>query len=70
MNNDYEPITINFGDVKFMDDDNYPLFEQVTLTEQDLIEENLRKTYPELQKAYDNYQLLLEKYGFWEKITK
>ena len=22
MNNDYEPITINFGDVKFMDDDN------------------------------------------------
>lgn len=45
-------------------------FENVTITQQDLIEQDLRAKHPDLQKAYNHYQELLKKYDFWEKITK
>ncbi len=48
----------------------YPVFQSVQQAENDLFEISLRDQHPELQKAYEDYQILLEKYGFWDKITK
>ena len=48
----------------------YPVFQSVQQAENDLFEISLRDQHPELQKAYKDYQILLEKYGFWDKITK
>lgn len=46
----------------------YPVFEDVIKVQDDLKEEQLRNTHPELKKAYEEYQRLLEKYEFWDKF--
>ena len=47
-----------------------PVFEQVKSVQLDLQEQELRKKHPDLKKVYEEYQVLLEKYGFWDNITK
>lgn len=47
-----------------------PIFEKVRSVKEDLREQELREKHPDLKKAYDDYQTLLEKYGFWNDITK
>ena len=46
----------------------YPVYDSVVKVQDDLQEEQLRNTHPDLKKAYDAYQVLLEKYKFWEKF--
>jgi hypothetical protein len=46
----------------------YPVYEDVVKVQNDLQEEQLRNTHPELQQAYEEYQRLLEKYKFWDKF--
>lgn len=36
----------------------------------DLNEKQLREKHSDLKKAYEEYQTLLKKYGFWNDITK
>jgi len=48
----------------------YPVYENVVKVQDDLREEKLRSQHPDLMKAYMNYEKLLAKYGFWDKITK
>jgi len=48
----------------------YPVYEDVVKVQADLKEQQLREQHADLKKAYDDYQVLLEKYGFWDKITK
>jgi hypothetical protein len=48
----------------------YPVYEDVVKVQADLKEQQLREHHADLKKAYDDYQVLLEKYGFWDKITK
>ena len=47
-----------------------PVFEQVRSVKEDLREQQLREKHPDLKKAYEDYQVLLKKYGFWYNITK
>lgn len=63
---DYIKITINH-DQNF-DMHGYPVYEDVIKVQNDLQEEQLRNIHPELQKAYEEYQILLEKYKFWDKF--
>ena len=46
----------------------YPVFDDVIKVQNDLEEEQLRNTHPELKQAYEEYQRLLEKYEFWNKF--
>lgn len=46
----------------------YPVYEDVVKVQNDLLEEQLRNTHPELKQAYEEYQRLLEKYKFWDKF--
>ena len=46
----------------------YPIYESVVKVQDDLQEEQLRNTHPELKQAYEEYQKLLEKYKFWDKF--
>lgn len=48
----------------------YPVFDKVKDVQSELQEKELRELHPDLAKAYKEYTLLLEKYGFWNKITK
>ena len=48
----------------------YPIYSNVINTQNDLKEIELREQHPDLAKAYKQYTVLLEKYGFWNKITK
>jgi len=61
-NDDYEISIDNL--------DGFPVFQSVQQAESDLLEIRLREQHPELQNAYEEYQILLGKYGFWDKITK
>ena len=54
-------------DVNF-DMHGYPVYQDVVKVQNDLQEEQLRNTHPELQQAYEEYQRLLEKYKFWDKF--
>ena len=53
-----------------MDMHGYPIYPNVVNAQNDLKEKELRTKHPDLAKAYEEYTILLEKYGFWEKITK
>ncbi len=64
--NDYVKIEVN-NDINF-DMHGYPIYEDVIKVQDDLKEEQLRNTHPELKKAYEEYQRLLEKYEFWDKF--
>ena len=46
----------------------YPVYDDVVKVQNDLQEEQLRNTHPELKQAYEEYQRLLEKYKFWDKF--
>ena len=46
----------------------YPVYEDVIKVQDDLKEEQLRNTHPELKQAYEEYKRLLEKYEFWDKF--
>lgn len=46
----------------------YPVYNDVVKVQDDLQEEQLRNTHPELKQAYEEYQRLLEKYKFWDKF--
>jgi hypothetical protein len=46
----------------------YPVYEDVVSVQNDLQEEQLRNTHPELKQAYEEYQRLLEKYKFCDKF--
>tara|TARA_B100000519_G_C14114170_1_gene377277 strand:+ start:596 stop:757 length:162 start_codon:yes stop_codon:yes gene_type:complete len=46
----------------------YPVYEDVVKVQDDLREEQLRNTHPELKRAYEEYQKLLQKYEFWEEF--
>jgi len=48
----------------------FPTYDKVLNVQNDLKEQELRENHPDLQKAYEDYQILLKKYGFWDKITK
>ena len=63
---DYVKIEVN-NDVNF-DMHGYPVYEDVIKVQNDLKEEQLRNTHPELKQAYEEYQRLLEKYEFWDKF--
>ncbi len=63
---DYVKIEVN-NDINF-DMHGYPIYEDVIKVQDDLKEEQLRNTHPELKKAYEEYQRLLEKYEFWDKF--
>ena len=65
---DYVKIEVN-NDVNF-DMHGFPVYvyEDVIKVQDDLKEEQLRNTHPELKQAYEEYQRLLEKYEFWDKF--
>jgi len=46
----------------------YPVYDDVVKVQDDLQEENLRNTHPELKRAYEKYQQLLQKYEFWAEF--
>ncbi|MBL96926.1 MAG: hypothetical protein CMF52_03835 [Legionellales bacterium] len=46
----------------------YPVYDDVVKVQDDLQEENLRNTHPELKRAYEIYQQLLQKYEFWAEF--
>jgi isoleucyl-tRNA synthetase len=46
------------------------LYENVVQVQNDLQEKQLREKHSDLKKAYEDYQTLLKKYGFWDDITK
>lgn len=46
----------------------YPVYEDVVKVQDDLREEQLRNTHPELKRAYEEYQKLLQKYEFWKEF--
>lgn len=46
------------------------LYENVLQVQNDLNEKQLREKHSDLKKAYEEYQTLLKKYGFWNDITK
>ena len=61
----------DFGTPNTFDDEAFPdAWKSVTITQQDLLEEELRQKHPDLRDAYQKYLNLLQKYNFWEKITK
>jgi len=51
-----------------IDKHGYPVYDDVVKVQNDLQEEQLRNTHPELKQAYEEYQRLLEKYKFWDKF--
>ena len=53
-----------------MDMHGFPVYQSVKEVEKDLKEQQLREQHADLKKAHDDYLELLEKYGFWDKITK
>jgi hypothetical protein len=48
----------------------YPIFNKVKDVQSELKEKELREQHSDLAKAYEEYTILLKKYGFWDKITK
>jgi hypothetical protein len=71
-NNEFDISDIVFDAEEWdkVDMHGYPVYQSVKEVERDLKEEQLRKQHADLSKAYDDYQILLKKYGFWDKITK
>ena len=74
-NDDFDNIDNVWTDVEYditrdMDMHGFPIYQNVKEVEKDLKEMKLREQHADLKKAYDDYQVLLEKYGFWDKITK
>ena len=68
MGND-DTIEIDLKNVTWdVDMHGYPVYEDVIKVQDDLKEEQLRNTHPELKQAYEEYQRLLEKYEFWDKF--
>ena len=63
---DYIKVEINNSGA--FDMHGYPVFDDVIKVQNDLQEEQLRNTHPELKQAYEEYQRLLEKYEFWNKF--
>lgn len=58
---------IDFNQATFEFDDVYDATEGA---KKELEEINLRSEHTEVQKAYEEYQKVLEKYKFWHKVTK
>ena len=50
-------------------DDEDP-FDSIKAIQNELHEEQLREEHAELMEAWNNYQIVLEKYKFWDKVTK
>jgi hypothetical protein len=48
----------------------YAIYDNVQQVQNDLQEKQLREKHSDLKKAYEEYQTLLKKYGFWDDITK
>jgi len=48
----------------------YPVYEEVVKVQNDLQDEQLRNQHADLQEAYHAYQELLNKYKFWDNVTK
>ena len=67
MGDNYKIEDLNISYVDFGQTD---IFEEVTLTQYELVEQDLRSKHPELQKAYDNYPKTTKKIRFREKITQ
>ena len=68
MGND-DTIEIDLKNVTWdVDMHGYPVYEDVIKVQDDLKEEQLRNTHPELKQAYEEYKRLLEKYEFWDKF--
>lgn len=68
MGND-DTIEIDLKNVTWdVDMHGYPVYEDVIKVQDDLKEEQLRNTHPELKRAYEEYKKLLEKYEFWDKF--
>lgn len=70
---DYEDYDKNYVKIEVNNDVNfdmhgYPVYEDVIKVQNDLKEEQLRNTHPQLKQAYEEYQRLLEKYEFWDKF--
>ena len=74
MGNDYildedNFVEIDLKDVTWdVDMHGYPVYEDVVKVQNDLQEEQLRNTHPELKRAYEDYQKLLQKYEFWAEF--
>ena len=74
-NDDFDNIDNIWTDVETsahydMDMHGFPVYQSVKEVENDLKEQQLREQHADLKKAHDDYLVLLEKYGFWDKITK
>ena len=67
-----EGMKITYGDFHsgMVDMHGYPLYETVENVKNELKEKELQELHPDLKEAYEKYQVLLKKYGFWNKITK
>jgi len=48
----------------------YAIYDNVQQVQNELQEKQLREKHSDLKKAYEEYQTLLKKYGFWDDITK
>lgn len=76
-NDDFDQITfdltdydnINFGELN-PGLPGYPIFDAVQSVQMELREEQLRNQHADLKAAYKEYQNLLEKYKFWDTVTK
>lgn len=57
-------------DMSNIDMHGYPVYENVVKVQNDLQEEQLRDMHDDLKQAWTDYQILLEKYKFWDNVTK
>ena len=70
---DADNITVSIAKMSdFADTDfnTYPTYSTVLSAQEELRQKELREIHPDLAKAYEEYTTLLEKYDFWNKITK
>ena len=70
---DDENITLSIAkmsDFTDTDTNTYPTYSTVLSAQEELRQKELRENHPDLKKAYEEYTTLLEKYDFWNKITK
>ena len=70
---DDENITLSIAkmsDFTDTDTNTYPTYSTVLSAQEELRQKELREIHPDLAKAYEEYTTLLEKYDFWNKITK
>tara|TARA_B100001057_G_scaffold448026_1_gene487990 strand:+ start:87 stop:329 length:243 start_codon:yes stop_codon:yes gene_type:complete len=69
-----DDVTVSIAKMSDLNDDwntaGRPIYNDVKHVQSELYEQELRTKHPDLAKAYEDYTILLKKYGFWEKITK